>query len=415
MNCKTVNRILSDTSYIRTGGSQEEKKCAEYLKSICAEMELNAKIESFPVTMYEPKTARLIVDDKEISCTGYFGAKNGIVESKLYYLSSNDDISLRRCKDKIVLVDSGVGCTLYDKLVENGAKGFITYNGNLYFDDTDIDQREVHFEIRNESFLPAVNIHVSNAFDIVKNKSKSAKIILDHSSYIGNSHNVILDLEGQTEETIIISAHYDSTEHSVGAYDNMSGCIGLLYLAEYFSLTPHHRRIRLLWCGSEERGLLGSQEYCRMHESELDNTILNINLDMLGSVMGGFTAFSCVNEEMSRFITRFLSKHRFPASVRHEIRSSDSNSFVYSKVPAVSFARYAPNGTKSVHTRYDTPKMVSADRLLSDMKIIAQFTEYFTNTLKLPVSMEISEKIKTDVEKYMTRKLPAVKNKNVLK
>jgi Zn-dependent M28 family amino/carboxypeptidase len=220
---------------------------------------------------------------------------------------------------------------------------------------------------------------------------------------------VILDIEGESKETVVISAHYDSTVLSTGAYDNMSGCIGLLYLAEYFSAIPHRRRIRLLWCGSEERGLLGSQEYCRIHKSELTSTVLNINLDMLGSVMGEFVAFSCVNDEMSDFLAKFLAKHRFPASVRHAIRSSDSNSFVYCGVPAVSFARYAPPNMAPIHTRYDKPQTVSAKQLLSDMKIIAQFVEHIANTVDFSFSMEISEKIKIEVEKYMKRKLFAVR------
>lgn len=408
MNCNAINKILSDTSYIRTGGTKEEKRCAEYLKSICAQMRLNAKTEPFSVMMYDTKLAKLIIDSKEIPCTGYWGSANKTVKAKLYYLRGTDAVSLKRCKDRIVLVDNAVGYNLYDKLVANGAKGFITYNGNLCFNDRDIDQKEIRFVIHEENRIPAVNIYVGDALDIVKMESKVAEIILEQTQHIGESYNVILDLEGETEETVVISAHYDSTSLSTGAYDNMSGCIGLLYLAEYFSAIPHRRRIRLLWCGSEERGLLGSLEYCRMHKDELKNTVLNINLDMLGSVMGEFVAFSCVNEEMADFFVDFFAKHRFPASVRHAIRSSDSNSFVYNKVPAVSFARYAPSNIGSVHTRYDKAGMLSAKRLLGDLKIIAQFTEYIVNAFDFSIPMNISEKIKNDVEKYMIRKISAV-------
>ena len=37
---------------------------------------------------------------------------------------------------------------------------------------------------------------------------------------------------GQRDEYIVLSAHYDSTTLSHGAYDNMSGCAGLLGIME---------------------------------------------------------------------------------------------------------------------------------------------------------------------------------------
>ena len=85
-------------------------------------------------------------------------------------------------------------------------------------------------------------------------------------------HNVILDLPGQVPETIVITAHYDSTHLSQGAYDNMSGCVGLLALAEKFSRQPHRYSLRFIWCGSEERGLLGSKAYVAAHMEELDRS-----------------------------------------------------------------------------------------------------------------------------------------------
>ena len=403
MNAKTVNKILSDTSYIRIGGTAEELRCAEYLRHVCAEMGMDTVIEPFDIAMYKEECACLTVGGREIECKGWFGSASGTVTGELYYLEGTDNISLKGCRDKIVLTDKAMGHKLYDMMEENGARGFITYNGNINFSDRDVDRKEIRFFAENGVCMPGVNIHVSDAVDIVKRLPSSAQITLRQASYVGQSHNVILDLDGESEETVIISAHYDSTSLSEGAYDNMSGCIGLLYLAEYFAATSHRRRIRLLWCGSEERGLIGSRAYCGAHRDELGDTVLNINLDMLGSVMGGFVAFSCADEQMAELLEGFISKHGFSATVRHDIRSSDSNSFVLYGVPAVSFARYAPSGTAQIHSRYDTAEVVSAEWLLDDMRFIASFTEYAANAEDIP--RNISEKIRSDVEAYFKRKL----------
>jgi hypothetical protein len=108
-------------------------------------------------------------------------------------------------------------------------------------------------------------------------------------------------------------------------------------------------------------------------------------------------------------MTKFLKKQRIPVDVRYRIRSSDSNSFVRVGVPAVSFTRTTADGTHTIHTRYDTAEVVSAKTLLTDIKIIAKFTDFFANSNEIPFSMEISEKIKTEVENYFKRKTRAVK------
>lgn len=409
MNCKMINKIFKDTAYIRTGGTKEELRTAEYIKSLCAERGLNAKIEAFPITMYETKTASLVVDGKEIPCKAWNGSVSKSTKAEFYYLNSLDASALKKCKDKIVLLGGRLTADIYDSITQNNALGIITYNGNICYRDTDIDQKEICFEHQKENRIPLVNINVNDALSLVKNGSKFAEITTEQSHYIGESHNVILDIEGESDETVLLSAHYDSTLLSTGAYDNMSSCIVLLALAEHFAATKPKRRIRFLWCGSEERGLLGSEEYCSMHKNELQSTLLNINLDMLGSFMGLFAGFSCINEEVADFMTKFFKKQRIPVDVRYRIRSSDSNSFVRVGVPAVSFTRTTTDGTHTIHTRYDTAEVVSAKTLLTDIKIIAKFTDFFANSDEIPFSMEISEKIKTEVENYFKRKTRAVK------
>ncbi len=415
MNTKMIDRIFSDTAYVRTGGSVMELECARYLQAQCAQMELDAKLEPFPVTVYTERVATLSVDGKEIPCKGYYGSPSGRVQAPLYYLSGTDVTSLKKCKGRIVLTDKPVGYKLYDKLTEHGAIGFITYSGNPHLPDRDIDRKEITYDTNGLPCLYGVHIHVSDAIELVKKGRGTVEMTLQQTSDRGASHNLVLDLDGDTEETVVICAHYDTTSLSTGAYDNMSSCIALLKIAEYFSTRPHHRRIRLLWCGSEERGLLGSIAYCQQHGDDLKNTILNINLDMLGSLMGEFVAFSCVNEEMLHFLDTFFQKHRFSATSRYAIRSSDSNSFVHFGIPAVSFARYAPSVVAPIHTRYDTANTVSAKRLLDDANIIIQFTECICNASPLPISMEISEKIRGEVAEYMKRKKIFQKNKRLYK
>lgn len=401
MTIKDINKILADTAYPRIGGTPSEKAGADYLICACNALGLTAQLQPFPRTLFTVTAETLTADDRQIPCAGYYGSACGTVEGAFYYLQGTDAASLKKCKDKIVLTDNALNHKLYDLLTANGAKGCITYSGNVYFPNRDLERREIHFTVPGQSKMPTVHIYSADAITLVKSGCKHCSLTVEQVPYPAQSHNVILDLPGESEETVIVSAHYDSTALSNGAYDNMSGCIVLLFLAEYFSRHPHHRSIRLLWCGSEESGLVGSLAYCR--DNDLGNTVLNINLDMLGCAMGEFTAFSCADEKLQATLESFLKKHRIAGSVRYGIRASDSNSFAYYGIPAMSFARYAPAHTATIHTRYDTKETVSAKQLLADAKYIQKFTDSVVNTPDL--SYCISQKITEAVDAYMERKL----------
>ena len=104
-------------------------------------------------------------------------------------------------------------------------------------------------------------IHSRQAVELVKNKVKTIRLEVSQKEYDGESHNVIAGLPGKREEFIVLTAHYDSTSLSHGAYDNMSGCAGLLGIMEAMKDKELNYGLRFVFCGSEERGLLGSKAY----------------------------------------------------------------------------------------------------------------------------------------------------------
>lgn len=405
MDSKSIRTILSDTAYVKQAGTKEEKQCAEYIKKLCRQMGLVARTEEFSLDLFQTHTERLTVDHEEIACRGYQGAPSGCACAKLYYLQSTDAYSVKKCKNKVVLIDHPLNSDLYKGLAQSGAKGIITYSGNANFPDDDIDIKRIGFHTEPGAGIPVVNVHIKSAFRLIKKQGKECCICLEQSRHTAHSQNVILDIAGESEKQIVITAHYDTTALSVGAYDNMSGSIALLYMAEHFAKRKNKLSLRLVWCGGEELGLLGSLEYCHAHSSELENTVLNINLDMIGAVMGEFTAFSCADEKMKASLESFLKRHRFGGAVQYKIRSSDSNSFIHFGVPAVSFARYAPSTLAQTHTRYDTANILSPKSLLRDMKIITAFVEDLLCDFESFAPITISQEIKTAVEKYMAKKI----------
>ena len=405
MNRKKLASIFRQTAYIRMGGTPEELRCAEYLKEQCAELGLEARIEGFPVQMSTIEEATLTVDGKNITCKGYSCAGSAEVEAPFYYLTSTDPYSLSLCKGKIVMVDGYLGYWMYRDILENGAVGFITYDGNANYRDRDIDQRELRAMVsEGVEKIPGVNINAKDAIALVNSDAKTAKIVLKQEQYEGQSHNVILEMPGQVEETIVFTAHYDSTTLSQGAYDNMSGSVGLLGIAEYFTKNPHKYGLRFVWCGSEERGLLGAKAYCRDHEEELKNVVLNINLDMIGCIMGKFIACCTSEDKLVSYLDYFALEQGRGIRAYQDVYSSDSTPFADKGIPAVSFARIAPPPTATIHNSYDTMAVMKMEHMQADIEFISAFAARMANAVRMPVARKMPDNMKDKLDIYLCRK-----------
>ncbi len=110
----------------------------------------------------------------------------------------------------------------------------------------------------------------------------------------------VVDGEGpHAHETIIIGGHYDHIgfgdygsrarsrrgEVHNGADDNASGTAAVLELARRIAAGPApSRRVVFICFSGEERGLLGSSHYVRHPLFPLEDTIVMLNFDMIGTV-----------------------------------------------------------------------------------------------------------------------------------
>jgi hypothetical protein len=106
--------------------------------------------------------------------------------------------------------------------------------------------------------------------------------------------NVLGYIEGTDlkEELIIITAHYDHLgKHDSltfnGADDDGSGTVATLEIAEAFMLAKKagkgpRRSVLIMPVSGEEKGLLGSKYYTDHPTYPLENTVVNLNIDMIG-------------------------------------------------------------------------------------------------------------------------------------
>lgn len=405
MTKEQIYKIFCDTTYVRTSGTPAERQAAERIAKECLALGLESHFEEFEVAMSTVTTCTLTADGKAVTCRGYRLCGDHDVEAPLYYLATTEKWVLAECRGKIVLSDRPIGYWLYHDLVEAGAVGIITLSGTMFDPHEDIDDKELrpYYSVDTKK-LPMVHVHYRDGVELVKSGARTAHITIAESPCTGVSQNLVAELPGEIDEWIVLTAHYDSTPLSVGVYDNMTGAVGLLGIAEYFTTHPHRRGLRFVWCGSEERGLLGSKAYVAAHREELTKIVLNINLDMIGTIMGYLHIICTAEEAATHYARYFLRELGVPGNADQRVHSSDSAVFALNGIPAFSVAHRTNPGGSEIHTRNDSHAVLSEDSMLRDIQTISALTDRMANAEILPVSRTIPQNVQEKLDYYFFRK-----------
>ncbi|MGH2731809.1 MAG: M20/M25/M40 family metallo-hydrolase [Actinomycetota bacterium] len=190
----------------------------------------------------------------------------------------------------IALIQRGT-CTFRikaDNAVTAGATGVIVFNeGNP--GRTDV--------IMGSLGPPALTIPAIAASFAVGDELRNGKLtgptgvqvhlLTDTIAENRSTTNVIADSrEGDSDHVVVVGAHLDSVSQGPGINDNSSGSAGILEVAEAFASREGkpRNRLRFIWFGAEEFGLLGSEHYVeRLAPDELKRIEVMLNFDMIGS------------------------------------------------------------------------------------------------------------------------------------
>jgi hypothetical protein len=214
---------------------------------------------------------------------------------------------------------------------------------------------------------------------------------LDVERAVKTVHNVVGYLPGETDEYVLIGAHYDhlglgeqfslapdlkGTVHP-GADDNASGTAGVIELARWFSTQPKQKRgIVFMTFAGEELGLLGSSYYAEHPDFPLEKCVAMINMDMIGRVRNGKlyiggvatgTGFRALLDRESPKFTLHLDY-----SDTSGYGSSDHTSFTAKQVPVLFFF----SGLHSdYHKPSDTWDKIDAPEASKVLQLVADVTD----------------------------------------
>jgi Zn-dependent M28 family amino/carboxypeptidase len=146
-------------------------------------------------------------------------------------------------------------------------------------------------------YYKSLNISATNGMNYLQNIP--ASYFKGRSK--NDSENVLAFIKGSEKpaEIIVISAHYDhlGTKDGViykGADDDGSGTVAVLEIAQAFKIAKDRgngpkRSILFLNLTGEEVGLMGAKYYAENPVFPLENTVANLNIDMIGRVDEKYT------------------------------------------------------------------------------------------------------------------------------
>jgi Zn-dependent M28 family amino/carboxypeptidase len=115
----------------------------------------------------------------------------------------------------------------------------------------------------------------------------TVRVRVDRINESRTTRNVIAETAGgDPNRVVVVGAHLDSVPRGPGVNDNGSGSAAILALAEAIAaraIEPRNK-IRFVWWGAEEFGLLGSTHYVgQLSQADKDRIEMNLNFDMIGS------------------------------------------------------------------------------------------------------------------------------------
>ncbi|MEI6050448.1 MAG: M28 family peptidase [Bacteroidota bacterium] len=215
------------------------------------------------------------------------------------------------------------------------------------------------------------------------------KVLNNVAGYIEGSDPVLKN------EVVVFSGHYDhigasGNKVNAGADDDASGCAALMSIAEAFQSLKKKpsRSVLFLWVSGEEIGLYGSKSYVDHPLFPLEETVADLNMDMIGrdkeaadstseTPMTGSTSVFVISDSQSKDLRELadgidkktslgfdysLSGRDHPLQL---FSRSDHYNFVEKDIPVLCF-------TSGIHSDYHTPRDVVEKIDFKKMELITR-------------------------------------------
>ncbi len=275
----------------RESATDLELAAAEFISAELEAMGYEVDSQDFLVNKFSRDRPWLIITspDEEVlesNFLGLTGTAEVVASLVSVGLGYEEDFPEGGLEGKIALIRRGE-FTFEDK-VQNaqaaGASAVVIYNN---------EPDNFRGTLTTQGDIPALSITQKDGLRLLELLGEG-EVVLDVKLVMVtvDSRNVIATKPGDELRTVVVGAHFDTVDDTVGANDNASGTAVLLAIARELQDEELPITVKFIAFGSEELGLIGSINYVRsLAPGDVAGTIAMINLDAIGSggslVVGG--------------------------------------------------------------------------------------------------------------------------------
>jgi hypothetical protein len=369
-----VQELSANVYKGRLAGTDENLKAGEYIYNYFESNNLTVEYQYYDQPVYDNDIISLTVDGKElIPYEDYYVMKRYLLEEN-YQLSIVSNIE--DGFGNIVAFDYKPDEAIISELKAVNAAGFIyLYDERPNFLKSTYIPEDYYYDT-----LDLIEIRISpDRIDSVLNM-KSLELSYQGRLITKSVPNILGYVEGSTNETLVIGAHFDHVgytedDYFPGALDNASGVALLLELSDLLSQleSKPNKNILLIALNGEEEYLFGATAYVSSPVFELDGTQM-INLDMVGSRDEVPLIISSLEGTSSTFRQSMIELGETLGYEIYEYSSYNSDHKIFGYAGVENFVLSHPD-LDGIHRYEDTIDNYSEERAYDVLELLVEFVE----------------------------------------
>ena len=198
------------------------------------------------------------------------------------------------------------------------------------------------------------------------------------------ARNVVAELRGESDEAIVVSAHYDSVWRGPGVIDNATGVEGLRRIAEELAGRGHVRSLIFIAFTAEEIGCVGSRQWVFDAEvsGELGRVKACVNLDCIahGERFELLASPPALRDRLGLFARELDLQDRYDLHVDEAGPGVDAFAFHEKGIPSATLCHFPYD---EYHLPAETMELVDERRLEDSVELATLLIE---SLLEQPVA-----------------------------
>ncbi len=209
--------------------------------------------------------------------------------------------------------------------------------------------------------VPSATVPADVGLKLIDHLGSDVRLKINAERKPGRSTTILGKKEGPRSKRITLMAHFDSTVHSPGAWDNASGMAALLSLVDRLTNVSLEVGFEFIAFGDHEYYAYSDIFYVEKHGHLMKDILVAINFDGIGQRLGSNNiAIMSASEPLLQQVEQEVAK--YPGVVWTEPwPESNHSTFAWRGVPSIAFCT---DGMRGIHHQpSDTLKWMSEAKI----------------------------------------------------